>query len=228
MTSRPGALIGHGERQRTVMVNDGPIRVLIVDDQFVVRMGLVSIINAQSDMEVVGEAVNGRLAIELYRQLSPHITLMDLRMPVMDGIAATRAITNEFPQARVIVLTTYDGEEDIHRALRAGARGYLLKDALRDELLSAIRAVHSGYKHIPPDIATKLAERTPMCDLTGRELEVLGLIVKGMNNADIAAALSISKGTVKIHVNNILSKMGVNDRTQAATAAIKRGIVHLY
>src|SRR5262245_5834942 len=145
------------------MVKHDLIRVLVVDDQFVVRMGLVSIINAQTDMEVVAEAVNGRLAIELFRQHAPHITLMDLRMPVMDGIAATRSITAEFPQARIIVLTTYDGEEDIHRALRAGARGYLLKDALRDELLSAIRAVHSGRKHIPPDIAAKLAERTPMC-----------------------------------------------------------------
>jgi len=204
------------------------IRVLVVDDQFVVRMGLVSIIDAQPDMRVVAEALNGRMAIELFRQHSPQITLMDLRMPVMDGIEATRALIRDFPQARIIVLTTYEGEEDIHRALQAGARGYLLKDALRDELLSAIRAVHLGRKYIPPDIAARLAERIPMSDLTTRELEVLGLIVKGMNNADIAAALSISRGTVKIHVNNILSKMGVSDRTQAATAAIKRGIVHLY
>jgi|SRR5215813_4134795 len=204
------------------------IRVLVVDDQFVVRMGLVSIIDAQPDMRVVAEALNGRMAIELFRQHSPQITLMDLRMPVMDGIEATRSLIRDFPQARIIVLTTYEGEEDIHRALQAGARGYLLKDALRDELLSAIRAVHLGRKYIPPDIAARLAERIPMSDLTTRELEVLGLIVKGMNNADIAAALSISRGTVKIHVNNILSKMGVSDRTQAATAAIKRGIVHLY
>jgi DNA-binding NarL/FixJ family response regulator len=207
---------------------DDAIRVLVVDDQFVVRMGLVSIIDAQPDMRVIAEAPNGRMAIELFRQHSPQITLMDLRMPVMDGIQATRSLIREFPQARIIVLTTYEGEEDIHRALQAGARGYLLKDALRDELLSGIRAVHSGRKFIPPGIAAKLAERIPMNDLTTRELEVLGLIVKGMNNADIAAALSISRGTVKIHVNNILSKMGVSDRTQAATAAIKRGIVHLY
>ena len=204
------------------------IRVLVADDQFVVRMGLVSIIDAQPDMKTVAEAANGRMAIELYREHAPQIVLMDLRMPVMDGIAATRSIIAESPHARIIVLTTYDGEEDIHRALQAGARGYLLKDALRDELLTAIRAVHSGRKYIPPGIAARLAERIPMNDLTSRELEVLGLIVKGMNNADIAAALSISKGTVKIHVNNILSKMGVSDRTQAATAAIKRGIVHLY
>jgi len=210
------------------VVKDDAIRVLVVDDQFVVRMGLVSIIDAQPDMRVVGEALNGRMALELFRRHSPQITLMDLRMPVMDGIQATRSMISEFPQARIIVLTTYEGEEDIYRALQAGARGYLLKDALRDELLSAIRAVHSGRKYIPPGIAARLAERIPMCDLTSRELEVLGLIVKGMNNADIAAALSISKGTVKIHVNNILSKMGVSDRTQAATAAIKRGIVHLY
>jgi len=210
------------------VVKDDAIRVLVVDDQFVVRMGLVSIIDAQPDMRVVAEALNGRMALELFRRHSPQITLMDLRMPVMDGIQATRSMISEFPQARIIVLTTYEGEEDIYRALQAGARGYLLKDALREELLSAIRAVHSGRKYIPPGIAARLAERIPMCDLTSRELEVLGLIVKGMNNADIAAALSISKGTVKIHVNNILSKMGVSDRTQAATAAIKRGIVHLY
>jgi two-component system NarL family response regulator len=213
---------------REPLIKDAAIRVLVVDDQFVVRMGLVSIIDAQSDMQVVAEALNGRMAIELFRRHLPQITLMDLRMPVMDGIEATRSITSEFPQARIIVLTTYEGEEDIHRALQAGARGYLLKDALRDELLSAIRAVYSGRKFIPPAVAAALAERIPMNDLTSRELEVLGLIVKGMNNADIAAALSISKGTVKIHVNNILSKMGVSDRTQAATAAIKRGIVHLY
>jgi len=210
------------------VVKDDAIRVLVVDDQFVVRMGLVSIIDAQPDMRVVGEALNGRMALELFRRHSPQITLMDLRMPVMDGIQATRSMISEFPQARIIVLTTYEGEEDIYRALQAGARGYLLKDALREELLSAIRAVHSGRKYIPPGIADRLAERIPMCDLTSRELEVLGLIVKGMNNADIAAALSISKGTVKIHINNILSKMGVSDRTQAATAAIKRGIVHPY
>jgi len=209
------------------VIKDDAIRILVVDDQFVVRMGLVSIIDAQPDMRVVAEAVNGRMAIELFRRYSPQITLMDLRMPVMDGIEATRSVISEFPGARIIVLTTYEGEEDIYRALQAGARGYLLKDALRDELLSAIRAVHSGRKFIPPGIAARLAERIPMNDLTSRELEVLGLIVKGMNNADISAALSISKGTVKIHVNNILSKMGVSDRTQAATAAIKRGIVHL-
>lgn len=209
------------------VIKDDAIRILVVDDQFVVRMGLVSIIDAQPDMRVVAEAVNGRMAIELFRRYSPQITLMDLRMPVMDGIEATRSVISEFPGARIIVLTTYEGEEDIYRALQGGARGYLLKDALRDELLSAIRAVHSGRKFIPPGIAARLAERIPMNDLTSRELEVLGLIVKGMNNADIAAALSISKGTVKIHVNNILSKMGVSDRTQAATAAIKRGIVHL-
>ena len=209
------------------MEKQDPIRILIVDDQFVVRMGLVTIIEAQPDMQVVAEAANGRQAIELFRQHSPEITLMDLRMPVMDGIEATRSIRNEFPDARIIVLTTYDGQEDIHRALQAGARGYLLKDALRDELLSAVRNVKSGRKHIPVDIATRLADRIPMSDLTSREMEVLGLIVKGMNNADIAATLGISKGTVKIHVANILSKMGVNDRTQAATSAIQRGIVHL-
>jgi two-component system NarL family response regulator len=145
----------------------------------------------------------------------------------MTGVEATKAIRSEYPGARIIVLTTYDGDEDIYRALQAGARAYLLKDVLREDLLAAIRAVHAGQRHLPPAVAARLAERLPLSDLTARELEVLKLIVKGMSNSEIGAALTISTGTVKIHVNNILSKLGVSDRTQAATTALQRGIVHL-
>jgi DNA-binding NarL/FixJ family response regulator len=205
----------------------GTIRILVVDDHMIVRMGLKALIDSQPDMEVVGEAAHGRQAVEMFRQHVPDITLMDLRMPVMAGAEATREIRDEFPKARIIALTTYDGDEDIYRALQAGARGYLLKDAIREELLVAIKSVHAGQKHVPPAIAARLAERIPLSDLTARETEVLTLIVKGLNNSDIAMALSISKGTVKVHVNNILSKLGVSDRTQAATTALQRGIVHL-
>jgi DNA-binding NarL/FixJ family response regulator len=203
------------------------IRILVADDNFLVRLGLGAVLNAQSGMTVVAEAGNGRQAVELFRQHTPDIVLMDLRMPLMTGVEATKAIRSEYPGARIIVLTTYDGDEDIYRALQAGARAYLLKDVLREDLLAAIRAVHAGQRHIPPAVAARLAERLPLSDLTARELEVLKLIVKGMSNSEIGAALTISTGTVKIHVNNILSKLGVSDRTQAATTALQRGIVHL-
>ena len=203
------------------------IRILVADDNFLVRLGLGAVLNAQSGMTVIAEAGNGRQAVELFRQHTPDIVLMDLRMPLMTGVEATKAIRSEYPGARIIVLTTYDGDEDIYRALQAGARAYLLKDVLREDLLAAIRAVHAGQRHIPPAVAARLAERLPLSDLTARELEVLKLIVKGMSNSEIGAALTISTGTVKIHVNNILSKLGVSDRTQAATTALQRGIVHL-
>jgi two-component system NarL family response regulator len=203
------------------------IRILVADDNFLVRLGLGAVLNAQSGMTVVAEAGNGRQAVELFRQHTPDIVLMDLRMPLMTGVEATKAIRSEYPGARIIVLTTYDGDEDIYRALQAGARAYLLKDVLREDLLAAIRAVHAGQRHIPPAVAARLAERLPLSDLTARELEVLKLIVKGMSNSEIGAALTISTGTVKIHVNNILSKLGVSDRTQATTTALQRGIVHL-
>ena len=209
-------------------MNEGNlIRILVADDNFLVRLGLGAVLNAQSGMTVIAEAGNGRQAVELFRQHTPDIVLMDLRMPLMTGVEATRAIRSEDPGARIIVLTTYDGDEDIYRALQAGARAYLLKDVLREDLLAAIRAVHAGQRHIPPAVAARLAERLPLSDLTARELEVLNLIVKGMSNSEIGAALTISTGTVKIHVNNILSKLGVSDRTQAATTALQRGIVHL-
>jgi DNA-binding NarL/FixJ family response regulator len=209
------------------MSSNGTIRILVADDNFLVRLGLSAVMNTEAGMSVVAEAGNGKQAVEMFRAHTPDIVLMDLRMPLMNGVEATKAIRSEFPNARIIVLTTYDGDEDIYRALQAGARAYLLKDVLRDELLVAIRAVHKGQMHIPPEVAARLAERLPLSDLTAREMDVLKLIVKGMSNSDIGDALRISTGTVKIHVNNILSKLGVSDRTQAATTALQRGIVHL-
>jgi DNA-binding NarL/FixJ family response regulator len=209
------------------MSKTDPIRVLIVDDHFVVRMGLVAVINTQADMVVVAEATNGREAIELFRQHRPDVTLMDLRMPEMGGIEAITAIRKDFPESRFIVLTTYDGDEDIYRALQAGARAYLLKDMVGDSLLEAVRAVHAGQRRIPVEVASRLAERMTRTELTSRELEVLELIVRGKTNKEIAARLMIAEGTVKIHINNILSKLGVSDRTQAATLALQQGIVHL-
>jgi two-component system, NarL family, response regulator len=204
-----------------------PIRILIADDHFVVRMGLSTLIDTQDDMTIVGEAANGKQAVEMFRALRPDVTLMDLRMPEMDGVEAIIAIRAQEPDARIIVLTTYDGDEDIYRAFHAGARAYLLKDMHHDDLLGALRAVHQGQRFIPPAIANRLAERIPRSELTTRELEVLKLIVKGMSNREIAATLFITEGTVKIHVNNLLGKLGVSDRTKAATTALQRGIVHL-
>lgn len=209
------------------MSNDNQIRIMIVDDHFVVRMGLVAIISTYPELVVVAECANGRQAIEMFRQHRPDVTLMDLRMPGMSGVEVIKAIREEFPNSRIIVLTTYDGDEDIYRALQAGARAYLLKDLPGDELVDAIKAVHGGQTRIPSQVASRLAERLPRSELTPREMEVLELIVKGKANKEIAADLSITEGTVKVHVNNILGKLGVSDRTQAATTALRRGIIHL-
>lgn len=203
------------------------IRILMVDDHLVVRMGLRSMIDSQEDMVVVGEAANGREAIDLFRKLLPDIVLMDLRMPDLGGVDATSAICREFPSARVIVLTTYDGDENIYRALHAGARSYLLKDIPRDGFLAAIRAVHTGQYCIPPAVAAGLAQRVSAGELSAREVDVLRLIVEGLSNKEIASALLITESTVKNHVNSILGKLKVNDRTQAATTALRRGIVML-
>ncbi|MBX5479327.1 MAG: response regulator transcription factor [Pyrinomonas methylaliphatogenes] len=203
------------------------MRILIADDHFVVRMGLLALINTQPDMSVVAEASTGKEAVELFRQHRPDIALMDLRMPEVNGIEAIALIRREFPDARLIVLSSYDGDEDIYRALQAGARAYLLKSMLRENVLETIRAVHAGLRRIPEEIATRLAERMNRDQLTAREMEVLRLIVDGKSNKEIAAALHVSEGTVKIHVNNILSKLGVSDRTQAAIFALQHGLIHL-
>ena len=209
------------------MTSGGEIRIIVVDDQAVVRQGFVSLISTVADMRVIAQGTNGREAVALYREHRPDVVLMDLRMPGMGGVEAISAIRREFPDAKVIVLTTYDGDEDIYRSLQAGAQGYLLKDMFFDELESAIRAVHAGGRKIPGVVAERLAGRMGGSDLTGRELEVLELIVRGLSNKEIGAALGISEATVKSHINSILGKLGVTDRTQAATTALQRGIVHL-
>ncbi len=204
-----------------------PIRILVVEDHHVVRQGLVSLIKSVPDMSVVAEASDGKAGVDLFRQHQPDVTIMDLRLPVLTGVQAITKIRSEFPQARVIVLTTFDGDEDIYRALQAGAKGYLLKDMFGDDLMDAIRAVHAGKSRIPAAIAERLADRMVGPELTARELDVLRLIVAGKSNKEIGRDLKISEATVKTHINSLLGKLGVSDRTQAATTAIQRGIVHL-
>jgi len=204
-----------------------PIRILVAEDHLVARVGVTAIVNMQPDMTVVAEAANGQQAVEMFRQYQPDVTLLDLRMPVMSGVEAAIAIRAEFPQAHMIALTTYGGDEDIRRALAAGVQAYLTKDVLHDELIEAIRAVHAGGRYLPPPVAAALAAQLPRPDLSGREREVLHLIVQGLSNKQIAFALNIAEHTVKNHVKSILSKLNVDDRTQAATAAIQRGIIHL-
>ena len=202
------------------------IRIMVIDDQAVVRQGFVSLIKTLPDLEIVAEGSNGREAIELFRRHQPDITLMDLRMPELSGTEAITQIRGEFPAARIIVLTTYDGDEDIYRSVQAGAQGYLLKDMFFEELEAAIRKVHAGARLIPGSVAERLAARMSSSELTGRELDVLRQIVDGKSNKEIGNVLNISEATVKSHINNILSKLGVSDRTQAATTALQRGIVH--
>ena len=201
------------------------IRILAVDDHSLVREGIATFIAGQPDMRLVAEASNGREAIHQFREHRPDVTLMDLQMPEMNGLDAIVAIRNEFSEARIIVLTTYRGDVQVLRALKAGARGYLLKGLLRKELLEAIRAVHAGEKRIPPEIASQLAEHAVDDTLTLREIDVLRLLAGGNANKLIAAQLSITEDTVKGHVKNILSKLGANDRTHAVTIALKRGII---
>jgi two-component system NarL family response regulator len=204
-----------------------PIRILVVDDHHVVRQGLVALLNIMPDIEVVGQAADGAEAIKLHGSLRPDITLMDLQLPGISGVEAIRHIRNNDPAARFIVLTTFDGDEDIYRALEAGARAYLLKGMTVEELTSAIKAVHAGKTRISPAIAEKLAERMSGPALTAREQDVIERIVAGRSNKEIASDLNISEATVKTHINSLLGKLGVGDRTHAATVAIQRGIVHL-
>jgi two-component system, NarL family, response regulator len=203
------------------------IRLLAADDHPLIRAGLVSFLATEPGLEVVAEAGNGEEALEKYRELRPDMVLMDLSMPVMDGLAATRAILEEFPDARVVVLTTYGGDEDIHRALDAGAMGYLVKDMVADEVLNVIRTVHAGRRGIPQPIAAKLAEHTPRIPLTPRETEVLSLVANGLSNAEVAGRIGRTEGTVKVHLKNILQKLGANDRTEAVTTALRRGFIRL-
>jgi len=203
------------------------IRILTVDDHPLLREGIAALVASQSDMKLVGEAANGREALEQFRKHRPDVTLMDLQMPEMKGIDATIAIRGEFPKARVIVLTTYTGDVQILRALKAGAQAYLLKGLLRKELLETIRAVHAGQKRIPPEVAAQLADYAGDEALSAREIEVLQLIAGGNANKQISFQLSITEETVKGHVKNILAKLSANDRTHAVTIGLKRGIIQL-
>jgi DNA-binding NarL/FixJ family response regulator len=203
------------------------IRVVLADDHPLLRQGISALLADQADMELVAEAATGREAIEQFRAYRPDVTLMDLQMPEMNGIDAMIAIRSEFSEARFIVLTTYTGDAQIVRALRAGARAYLLKSLLHRELLDTIRAVHAGQKRIPPEIAAEMAQHAMDDDLTPREIDVLRLIAAGNANSQVATQLSITEETVKAHVKNILSKLNANGRTHAVTIALKRGIIEL-
>ena len=205
----------------------GLIRVLVVDDHPLVREGITRQIELESDMTLVAEASNGREAIQQFREHRPDITLMDLQMPEMGGLDALIAIRNEFPDARILVLTTYKGDVQIMRALQAGARGYLLKNSLNEELMGAIRAVHGGRKALSAEASVEIAEHATDDPLTPAELRVLRLIAEGKANKEIAAQLSVSEETVKGQVRNVLSKLGANDRTQAAMIGVARGMVEL-
>lgn len=204
-----------------------PIRILVVEDHQIVRQGLVALLNVVDGVEVVGEAADGLDAVQQFEARHPDVTLIDLRLPKMSGVEVIQRIRTDHSQARFIVLTTFDGDEDIYRALQAGARAYLLKGMTVEVLISTIRSVHAGKSIIPAAIAQKLAERMATEQLTQREQDVLEQIVRGKSNKEIGAALDISEATVKTHINNLLGKLGVEDRTQAATAAIQRGLVQL-
>lgn len=202
-----------------------PIRILIAEDHIIARAGVQAIVNAQPDMTIVAEAGNGEQALALYRQYRPDVILMDMRMPVMNGFAALAELRREFPSARVVALSTFGGDEDIRRAMNAGAQAYLTKDVLPDELIAAIRAVHAGERYLPELVLATLAAEMPR--LSERELEVLRLVAQGLSNKRIAYVLNIAEDTAKNHVKSILKKLGADDRTQAATEAIQRGIIHL-
>jgi DNA-binding NarL/FixJ family response regulator len=203
------------------------IKVAVIDDHPLIREGLVALLSTQSDITIVGEGTDGSEAIDLFRKHRPDVLLMDLAMPKVSGVQATAEVCKEFPGARILVLTIRTGDEDIHRALQAGAKGYLLKETSSQQLFDAIRSVHAGRRYIPPAVAIQLAERPPASELTTRELEILQQIVNGKSNKEIGDTFSISEATVKGHVSNILLKLNVNDRTEAVTKALKRGIVHL-
>jgi DNA-binding NarL/FixJ family response regulator len=204
-----------------------PIRLLIVDDHFVVRIGLTSALNLEPDLQVIAEARNGREAVALYQQHRPDVVVMDYQLPELNGAQATAAIRALDPDARIIILSVYKGEEDVHRAVEAGASGYLPKSAEPRELVDAIRAIRNGDRYFPAAISAALSQRQARATLSDREHEVLVMIVRGRSNKEIAAAMGISENTVKVHTTRVFEKLNVADRLEAATAAIQRGIVHL-
>lgn len=203
------------------------ITILVAEDHGIVRQGIVSILHLQEDFQVIAEAKDGKEAVAFHREHRPDITLMDLRLPELEGADAITQIRQEVPDAQIIILTTYDTDEDIYRGLQAGARGYLLKDADYEDLIDAVRKVHSGQRYLPSNVAHKLAERMSSEALTEREKDVLALMVSGNSTSSLANALNISEGTVKFHINHIFQKLGVNDRTQAVVVALRRGLVRL-
>jgi two-component system, NarL family, response regulator len=203
----------------------GRLRIMIAEDHFVVRVGLKAIIDSQKDMVTVAEAANGRQAVQFFAQHQPDVTLMDLRLPGLSGVEAVAAIMEEFPRARIIVLSTFGGDENIFRAFQAGARAYFLKDVKGMELIEAIRAVHAGQRPIPPEIASRLAGRVRGSALSSREMEILTLIARGRSNKETANLLAISEGTVRVHASNIFAKLDCNDRAQAVAEAFRRGII---
>lgn len=212
---------------RAMSTTDRPIRVLCVDDHRLVLEGFTRIISLQSDFEVVGSATTGEEAVELFRRARPDVTLMDLQLPGMSGLEAIRVIRHEDPGARIVVVTMYQGDEDIFRALEAGATTYLLKDALPDELFDVIHRAYSGTSSLGPAVRARLAQRSEHPALTPREIDVLELVAEGLRNKEIAASLGLSETTVQVHVKNILSKLRVNDRTAAVNVALRRGIIHI-
>jgi len=209
------------------MKNPKPIRILVVDDHFMVRMGLSASLNVEPDMQVVGEVGTGEAALQAYREHVPTLVIMDVRLPGMTGSDAVAGILKSFPEAAILMLSTHSGEEEIYRSLQAGARGYVLKSVMREELLRAIRDVVAGRRYIDSTVAAILAARVGHRSLTSRELEVLRMVAQGLGNKEIAAALNIAEVTVKLHVSHVLEKLNVKDRTEAATAALQRGIIAL-
>lgn len=201
--------------------------ILCVDDHPLVRKGIAAILANETDMKLVAEAGSGQEAVNAFRQFHPDITLMDLRMPGMDGIEATKQIRQIDPEAKIIALTSYDGDQEIYRALEAGVRGYILKESVHTEIVRAIRVVQSGKRLMPPEVAERLSEHFPQVALTPREIEVLQYVAKGFGNKEIGVRLGTAAGTVKMHLQNILSKLGASDRTHAVTLAIRRGIIHI-
>jgi DNA-binding NarL/FixJ family response regulator len=209
------------------MKKTGTIRILIADDHYIVRLGLVALIKTEPDMEVVAEAADGAQAVELFHQHKPDLALLDMRMPVKTGVQATDEIRSKYPEARVIMLTAFDGDEDIHKAFEAGAQGYVFKNSSGEKLIPALRAVVAGQRWIPKEVASRLSSRKSFEELTFREIQVLNELAKGLANKEIAGTLNITEYTVKDHLKNIMGKLRAADRTEAVTTAIQRGIIHL-
>jgi len=227
MKSKSKAVAKSKKTPKAEAARKSRIRVLIADDHSVVREGLVSLIGRRADMAVIGEASNGREAVEFWKKHQPDVTLLDLRMPELDGVGVIKEIRAENQNARIIVLTTFDGDEDIYRAIQAGSKGYLLKDAPREALMDCIRRVHGGETCVPVHLAAKLAQRVSGESLSDREIDVLKLMAQGKSNKEIGSALFISEGTVKSHVKGIFAKMNVISRTEAVATATRRGLIRL-